>query len=690
MGKKTRKWAAVTMALLGALLLSAWLAAPAIIEDQIRKKAAGLGASVRTGSVEVGLGRVIVRDVRIRSIFFPGQEVTIREAEVLLDASLNVEAVLVHKGSVELSGPWEELHRRYRDWKASRAGAGPGRGSGRKTGTRIVLEGFSLKWDGAVKGATIEAEGVSASKDGTLGARAERVFLKKGRHSVLVKGLEYAGSGFDFRADFVNVMKEEIEEKPRSEGEGRPGVHDLLRKACTWSGIPMKAKTSRFSLSWDGNKINTGALDVSLMTLSEPGSAFRIETAFKAEDVHTPLGSYRQAFATLKVGDVGKSAYVKLEAGMESVVTSHPVLIDGKIGLDHVRFEGEFIFDPARISVDKALLEVGKALVKADGKYDRESLEGRVSLDSVSCQDLLDAIPSGMAEKLRGMTLSGDLSTTIHLQVDLPERRNPSVRMVLKNGCRVESVPAALNVSRLKKPFKYQAYERDGRPQKEVESGPGSRNWVPLQLMSRFVPVCIRTMEDPGFWAHNGFHVEAVENSMKENIRTGRFVRGASTLSMQLAKNLWLQREKTASRKLQEAFLTMYLEQELTKERILELYVNIVEFGPDVYGIKAAAHHYFRVHPMNLTLGQSLFLASILPKPTAYYFLADGKLTPGKARGLRGAMKAMHAKGRISEDEYQEGIREVLVFRSPSTSSVDAQEEIPVAVDGIDPESWGD
>ena len=206
--------------------------------------------------------------------------------------------------------------------------------------------------------------------------------------------------------------------------------------------------------------------------------------------------------------------------------------------------------------------------------------------------------------------------------------------------------------------------------------------------MSRFVPICVRTMEDPGFWAHNGFHVEAMENSLKENIRTGRFVRGASTLSMQLAKNLWLQREKTASRKIQEAFLTMYLEQELTKERILELYVNVVEYGPNVYGIKAGAHHYFRAHPVNLTLGQSLFLASILSRPTAYHFLSDGTLVPGRASRLRGMMKAMHANGRISEDEYQEGIREVLIFRHPSTSSTDVQDDIPVTVDGIDPESW--
>jgi membrane peptidoglycan carboxypeptidase len=156
---------------------------------------------------------------------------------------------------------------------------------------------------------------------------------------------------------------------------------------------------------------------------------------------------------------------------------------------------------------------------------------------------------------------------------------------------------------------------------------------------------------------------------------------------MQLAKNLWLNREKTISRKIQEAFLTIYLEQELSKEKILELYMNIVEFGPNVYGIKEAAKYYFDTTPWSLTFAQSLFLASILPKPNASYFGADGKVHTSRMFYLHRIMKAMREKNKISEEEYQTGIREILVFRKPSTRT-NEREKIEAKPNGIDPDSW--
>ena len=116
---------------------------------------------------------------------------------------------------------------------------------------------------------------------------------------------------------------------------------------------------------------------------------------------------------------------------------------------------------------------------------------------------------------------------------------------------------------------------------------------MPLSAISKFMEVAVLTTEDGGFHRHHGFDHEAIRNSIRENLRRRKFVRGASTISMQLAKNLYLDRGKNLSRKLQEAVLTMYLEQELTKEQILELYLNVVEFGPLIYGIGPAARYYF-------------------------------------------------------------------------------------------------
>jgi membrane peptidoglycan carboxypeptidase len=139
-------------------------------------------------------------------------------------------------------------------------------------------------------------------------------------------------------------------------------------------------------------------------------------------------------------------------------------------------------------------------------------------------------------------------------------------------------------------------------------------------------------------------------------------VRGASTLTMQLAKNLYLGREKTLSRKLQEAAFTLLLEERLSKEDILELYLNVVEFGPNIYGIRNAAMHYFNSHPGELSLPQAMFLASILPNPKVNHFQPDGQLKPRWARHLQYLMRVAHKINRVGDDELEAGVNEQLVF----------------------------
>ena len=135
---------------------------------------------------------------------------------------------------------------------------------------------------------------------------------------------------------------------------------------------------------------------------------------------------------------------------------------------------------------------------------------------------------------------------------------------------------------------------------------------------------------------------------------------------MQLAKNLYLDRVKNLSRKLQEAVLTMYLEQELTKEQILELYLNVVEFGPMVYGIGPAARHYFNTSAAELSLGQALYISSILPNPKQQHFAAGGAVTPGWMSYLRKLMEIAHRRQRIDDEELDEGQRETVVRGQPA------------------------
>ncbi|MFT3764192.1 MAG: biosynthetic peptidoglycan transglycosylase [Minicystis sp.] len=199
-----------------------------------------------------------------------------------------------------------------------------------------------------------------------------------------------------------------------------------------------------------------------------------------------------------------------------------------------------------------------------------------------------------------------------------------------------------------------------------IETGPGTADWVPLAHITKFMEIAVLTTEDGGFRRHHGFDSEAIKNSIREDLRRKKFVRGASTISMQLAKNLYLDRGKNLSRKLQEAVLTMYLEQALTKDEILELYLNVVEFGPLVYGVGPAAKYYFNTTANDSSLGQALYISSIMPNPKVQHFNEGGAVSLRWANVLRRLMKIAHDRKRITDEELDEGLRETVVRGSPA------------------------
>jgi monofunctional biosynthetic peptidoglycan transglycosylase len=138
---------------------------------------------------------------------------------------------------------------------------------------------------------------------------------------------------------------------------------------------------------------------------------------------------------------------------------------------------------------------------------------------------------------------------------------------------------------------------------------------VPLAKISENLQKAVLVGEDDKFYQHHGFDMEAIQNALEEAKEEGKVKRGASTITQQLAKNLYLSPKKSLSRKLEEAAYTLALEHFLGKDRILELYLNVIEWGKGVYGIEAAAQTYYGVHASELTLDQAASLAAVLPKP---------------------------------------------------------------------------
>ncbi len=254
------------------------------------------------------------------------------------------------------------------------------------------------------------------------------------------------------------------------------------------------------------------------------------------------------------------------------------------------------------------------------------------------CQTWLDAMPEQMRSgPLSNLRYDGKLSVSL--------QGKPVPKVVIKSTCKAQCE----SFKPLKSSFEYGAYDSTGHTFFRT-AGPRTRDWVPVGLVNSTVPTAVITLEDPAFLSHKGVISQAIENSLKENLLADRFVRGGSTLTMQLAKNLWLRRNKTLGRKAQEILLALAMESCMSKDEILELYLNVVEFGPDLYGIGPAARHYFKKSPMELDEVEAFYLASILPRPRKAL-----PPTPDVLAGVERLIAKLAKNGNPAEDSPQAG-----------------------------------
>lgn len=178
--------------------------------------------------------------------------------------------------------------------------------------------------------------------------------------------------------------------------------------------------------------------------------------------------------------------------------------------------------------------------------------------------------------------------------------------------------------------------------------------WVRLNSISHYAKWAIILSEDWGFYKHAGVDFEELKKAVDESVKEKRMVRGASTISQQVVKNVFLSSSRSLWRKAHEIVLTQKMEKVVPKQRILETYFNIVEWGPGIYGIRAASQHYFRKHPSALNPREAAFLAMLLPSPKRYYVsFRNKKLTRFARSRITSVLRKMKWARIISEEERQ-------------------------------------
>lgn len=180
--------------------------------------------------------------------------------------------------------------------------------------------------------------------------------------------------------------------------------------------------------------------------------------------------------------------------------------------------------------------------------------------------------------------------------------------------------------------------------------------WIPLKSISPDMRKAVVVAEDGKFWQHDGFDFDAMRNAIEKNLEKRKMAVGASTITMQLAKNLFLSPSKTPVRKINEAILTWRIERELTKKRILELYLNCAEWGDGIFGIEAASRTYFHHSASSLNRKESALLAAVLPNPIRFNPLKNTRFLARRSRLIRkalggdvGAALALHKSDLIRE-----------------------------------------
>ena len=281
----------------------------------------------------------------------------------------------------------------------------------------------------------------------------------------------------------------------------------------------------------------------------------------------------------------------------------------------------------------------------------------KIKSSSIPSSDFFNSIPQGLCRLANNVKAQGSLRYNLTFEVNLSRLYSVFFSSDLKKENFRLSPESVSKISSVNQPFEYTAFEK-GRPVRTFWVGKENPDYFPLMSISELLKNCILTSEDGSFFYHRGFNEEMFGKAIRDNIQKRRFARGASTITMQMVKNVFLSRNKTISRKVEEALLVWLIENNhlISKERILEIYLNIIEWGPDVYGVGEASRFYFLKKPSDLSMEECIFLTSIIPNPKMfkYSFEKNGNLKGSLSYYYKLISGILLHKMVITDSEYEQ------------------------------------
>lgn len=330
--------------------------------------------------------------------------------------------------------------------------------------------------------------------------------------------------------------------------------------------------------------------------------------------------------------------------------------------------QGEFVSRGLPVQITGVLELAGGSLADGSVRLARMA-SGHFVIPPVDCQAVLAAIPAEMAPYLAGYQLKGTFATDLKLVIDWANLDATTLGgSVGIRNCKVVQRPSD-SPARLREDFEHYVEVEKGE-WISFDVGPDNPEFVPLPEISPYVMKSIMSTEDSAFEKHHGFIPSEFRTALVNNLKAGGFRYGASSITMQMVKNVLLYRKKTLARKLQELYLTWDVENVLTKERIMEIYLNVIEYGPGLYGIGPAAQHYFGKSAKDLTPTEAAFFSSILPAPKQRYKqYCEGTLTRWTEGKIARILNIMLKRKRLTQEEYDAAVATPLMFAKDGTES---------------------
>jgi hypothetical protein len=376
--------------------------------------------------------------------------------------------------------------------------------------------------------------------------------------------------------------------------------------------------------------------------------------------------------ASLTVDRPSLRADYQLDGKLASIDLLHPAIdaLPWRNQNASLSLRGHIDLGALRIEIAQGSLEAFAARLSLQGWLEPlRTPRGSFTLATprnrpLSCAALLLGQPKPVQQALAGLEVEGHLGFAASVEFDASDWDGLKLAARFDPLCKVTSEAQSL--------ANLLPILRDADAATAVSTnlplGPFHPDFTPLKYMSRYVPSAFLAAEDSRFFTHHGFDLEMIRHALAQDLENRSFDRGASTITQQLAKNLFLSSRRTLARKIEEAILTWRLQNLLSKDRILELYLNVIELGPGIRGVKQAARAYFNNKgASNITPLEAAHLAALTPNP---HVLArrfrDGQVDEGWQQRLYDLLGSMRRNGRLSPAELAEARSTKLVLRDRS------------------------